>query len=150
MAQRYGMIAGVAAALCVAGGAMAGLDAGRTVDSFYTTSREPLYQPIPDLTKPATPWEWDNRPVAAAPPPGTIWGQEVGADERAFFDTEPAEEWKPEPVRVFRASIESPPAEPVPATQPVDVGEPDDPVDGWVDPPAVETNGEPVPQPVLG
>ena len=142
------------AALAIVGastGALAGLEAGQTIDSFYTARPEPRYRAEP--ATPATMWQ-EPRTYPVAPPPGTIWGQEVGRDERAFFDagpaldTAPADDWREErPVRVHRASVKV--EEPAPAPTPSDAAEPDDPVDGWVEPPGAGSAAERLPQPSL-
>lgn len=128
------------AVLGVAGGALAGLDAAGAVNGFYTAPREERYQPLPPAAPVPT---YENRTFAAAPPAGTVWGQEVGRDERAYFaDTVQAElppelpdvdDWRPEPpVRVHRVSRE---VEPVIVEPPEAAPEP---VDGWVDAPGPE------------
>ena len=137
------------AALVIVGastGALAGLEAGQTIDSFYTSERESRYHAEP--ATPATRWQ-EPRTYPLAPVPGTIWGQEIGRDERAFFDTgpaldtAPADDWREEPpVRVHRASVKI--EEPAPV--PTDAAEPDDPVDGWVDPPPAEPGAERLPK----
>lgn len=111
-------------------GALVGLDAGRNVNGFYTAVREPAYRPIEPVLQPASSWATENRTFAASPPAGTIWGQEVGRDESAFFDTGTTEVWREEPpARVHRASVRE-----------VDLSDPaadesapvEEPVDGWV------------------
>ena len=121
------------AALTVLGastGALAGLEAAQTIDSFYSASRELRYRAEP--ARPAAMWQ-EPRTYPVAPPPGTIWGQEIGRDERAFFETPIADDLREElPVRVYRASVRTEEAEPAPSLTPA--AEPDDAVDGWVDP----------------
>ena len=83
-------------------GAWAGLDSAGQINGFYTTTT-PVFAAIPPAPKSTAAWEWGQQGYAAPPPAGTVWGREIGPDERAFFDAGNAigEE---EPVRVHRAS----------------------------------------------
>jgi hypothetical protein len=133
MTGKHLMIASIAA-VALSAGALAGLDAGRNINSFYTAMREPAYRPIEPALQPASSWATENRTFAASPPPGTIWGQEVGRDERAFFDPSTSEVWREEPpVRVHRATVREVEL-PEPAL--VEPAPSEEPVDGWVDAPA--------------
>lgn len=67
----------------VCAGAAAGLDAARTVDAVYTTPRPVRYAAMPPMPA-SSPWDWNEAPIAAAPPPGLP--EQASAAERAFFD----------------------------------------------------------------
>lgn len=145
MRARQLLIAGLAV-LGIAGGAYAGLDAGRTVDSFYTVSREPRYRAIEAPTRPPSARDAGTVTFAAAPSAGTVWGLEIGRDERSFFDTASYETtagdtWAAEakaaepPVRVHRAVIR-PVASAVEPPVVEDTIPIEEPVDGWVEAPA--------------
>lgn len=100
LGERGAVALGLAAAACVSAGAWAGMDASRDIAGFYYAS-PPVTRPEM-VTVRRAPLSWDRleRPIAAAPSPGLVWGEEVGREERAFFDLGPAE--REEPVRVFR------------------------------------------------
>lgn len=71
---------------CATAGGLAGAEAGRSVEGFYTALPAPRYQPIATAMPPSSPADWDQAPVVAAgPAPG--WAAAAGASERAFFDT---------------------------------------------------------------
>ncbi|HEU0043650.1 hypothetical protein [Sphingomonas sp.] len=136
-----------AAVLGLSAGAWAGFDATGQVDRFYTAAPAPVYMPIPPEPRATGAWEWGSQSLAAAPVAGTIWGREVGRDERAFFDTEDA---LPEevPARVHRASVQQ--ADPVAAKAlPVPALDAEEPVDGYVEAPASNAK-EPLAEPPLG
>lgn len=127
------MIAGAAVLTCTAIGTAVGVDAAGQVNPSYRTASSIRWRPTPIVTTQAPEWDRFETPIAAAPPPaGTLWGQEIGRDEQAFF--EPERVWRDEPpVRVHRATVTAP-AE-APLIEPT-LNEKADPVDGLVDAPA--------------
>ena len=110
--------------LGVSGGALAGYEASASVDDFYTAPREPRYQAL-EPAPVTTSWATESRTFPTAPPPGSIWGAEIGRNERAFFDAGAVE--REEPVRVHRASARTiEPVEPI-VEEPVPEWVEDDP-----------------------
>ena len=94
-------------AACIAAGAWVGNDAAAQVDARYLTEpvvadREPVVQEVP----PAEPVE--VAAPAAAPPADSIWGRDVGPDERAFFDERPEPVRASLRVRVHRGEVAAP------------------------------------------
>lgn len=124
VAQGLAGAALVAAGL--AGGAWAGMDAAAQVDARYRAAPEfRLSVPLP---APVSRWEpaVAEQASIAAPPAGSVWGQEIGRDERAFFDPAIGEE--PPKVRVHRERRRADGWDDASATVAA-------PVDEWADPP---------------
>lgn len=99
-------------AMGLAGGAWAGIDAAAQVDGYY---RAPPPRSI--RVPAATPWRpADDAPTVAAPPAGTVWGRDIGPDERAMFDTAPerdASQPRPQYLPVERVPVIALPDPPV-------------------------------------
>ena len=134
MSVGQGLAGAAAVAASLAGGAWAGMDAAAQVDARYRAAPEfRLSVPVP---APVSRWEpvvAEQAPIAA-PSAGSVWGQEVGRDERAFFDPTVGEE--PPKVRVHPERRQADEWDDALATA-------DDPADEWADPPAEAQAAEP-------
>ena len=100
MKGRMALVLGAGLTVGVCAGAVAGLDAARNVDAVYTTPRPVRYAALPPMPS-SSPWDWNEMPVAANPPPGLP--EQAGAAERAFFEEGAVSAMVDEPVvRVHR------------------------------------------------
>lgn len=125
-------IIGALAGVGLAAGAWAGMDAAAQIGIPYSALTAKSLR-ADGRDHPAAPIGERGDLAPIAPPAGTIWGQDIGRDERAFFaPDDTAREHRPA-VRVHHNArdqdLQMIPSEPRP-----NVIE-DSTEDGWVDPP---------------
>ena len=120
-----GLAGAAAVAASLAGGAWAGMYAAAQVDARYRVALEArLSVPVP---APVSRWEpavAEQTPIAA-PSAGSVWGQEIGQDERDFFD--PTVGAEPPKARIYREQRQADEWDDAPATAA-------EQADEWADP----------------
>lgn len=105
------------------------MDAAAQVDARYRFAPAfRISRPVSVAAPRSTQGVIEEASVVAAPPAGSVWGQEIGRDERAFFD--PTIGAEPPRVRVHHAAPDEPPWSPGLDAPPSRDG---DAQDGWID-----------------
>lgn len=134
MMSRFAMSMAALALGGVAAGAVAGMDAGGSIDGFYAASPTPRYRTPIVLPDPSTGWDGATSATYAATTPLAL--DELDRDDLPLseaFDHRPPDDSPP--VRIHRASIDQGFAEDTVVAAP-EPARNDDAEDGWVDAPA--------------